>query len=67
MIDEEYGASPSETYDEIHVGGKVYSLKNREPKTQYKPQKDRDVGPPKVKKAMGGVMKNRGGTFKGVY
>ena len=68
MIDEEYGSSPSEAYDEIHVGGKVYSTKNREPKTQqYKPQKDRDVGPPKVKKAMGGVMRNRGGTFKGVY
>ena len=41
-------------YDEIHVGGKVYSLKNREPKVQeYKPQKDKDVGP-KNKKAMGG-------------
>tara|TARA_R100001126_G_C4777961_1_gene125702 strand:- start:222 stop:545 length:324 start_codon:yes stop_codon:yes gene_type:complete len=67
IIDDEYGVSDSGVYDEIHVGGKVYSLKNREPKTQYKPQKDRDVGPPKVKKAMGGVMRNRGGTFKGVY
>ena len=68
MIDDEYGISDSGMYDEIHVDGKVYSLKNREPKQQkYKPQKPSKVGPSKVKKAMGGVMKSRGGTFKGVY
>lgn len=67
MIDDEYSLSPSEVYDEIHVGGKIYSTKNKEPKVQkYKSQKDRDVGPT-VKKAMGGVMRNRGGMFKGTY
>ena len=67
IIDDEFSLSPSEIYDEIHVGGKVYSSKNREPKIKkYEPQKDRDVGPPKVKKMnMGGVIKGRGGSFKG--
>ena len=32
MIDDEFSLSPSEMYDEIHVDGLVYSLKNREPK-----------------------------------
>ena len=69
MIDDEFSLSPSGVYDEIHIDGLVYSLKNREPKERkYKPQKDRDVGPPKVRKMnMGGVIKGRGGKFKGVY
>jgi len=70
IVDDEYEMSDSGIYDEVHLGGKVYDLKNKKVeglKQQYKPQKDKDVGPPKIKKAMGGVMRNRGGTFKGVY
>lgn len=70
IVDDEYEMSDSGVYDEVHLGGKVYDLKNKKVEgltQQYKPQKDKDVGPPKIKKAMGGVMKNRGGTFKGTY
>ena len=68
MIDDEFSLSPSGVYDEMHLDGLVYSLKNREPKKRkYKPQKDRDVGPPKVRKMnMGGVIPGRGGSFKGI-
>ena len=67
IIDDEFEASDSSMYDEIHLDGLVYSSKNKKPKERkYKPQKPKDVGP-SVKKAMGGVMKNRGGMFKGTY
>jgi hypothetical protein len=67
IVDDEFEASDSSMYDEIHLDGLVYSSKNKEPKERkYKPQKPKDVGPT-VKKAMGGVMRNRGGMFKGTY
>ena len=38
IVDDEYEASNSDKYDEIHVGGSAYSLKNKTPKKQYTPQ-----------------------------
>ena len=67
IADDEFEISDSSKYDAVHVDGKVYTKEKREPKERkYKPQKPKDVGP-KVKKAMGGVMRNRGGMFKGTY
>tara|TARA_R110000850_G_C9643001_1_gene433517 strand:+ start:51 stop:425 length:375 start_codon:yes stop_codon:yes gene_type:complete len=65
IIDDEFEASDSSDYDQIHIGGRIYG-KGTDSKKKYKPQKPKDVGPT-VKKAMGGVMKARGGTFKGTY
>jgi len=50
IVDDEYKISDSSKYKGIHVGGKVYSKENKEPKKQlYKPQKPRYVGIPKKK------------------
>ena len=38
IVDDEYAASNSDKYDEVHVGGAAYSLKNRTPKKKYTPQ-----------------------------
>ena len=38
IVDDEYNASNSDKYDEVHVGGAAYSLKNRTPKKKYTPQ-----------------------------
>ena len=65
IIDDEFEASDSSDYDQIHIGGRIYG-KGTDKKKKYKPQKPKNVGPT-VKKAMGGVMKARGGTFKGTY
>ena len=72
MIDDERQASDSGMYDEIHLDGQVFNVKKHGafPKPGgpfYKPQKPSKVGPKRKKKFMGGVMKARGGTFKGVY
>ena len=72
MIDDEMEASDSGMYDEIHLDGQVFNVKKHGafPKPGgpfYKPQKARDVGPKRKKKFMGGVMKSRGGTFKGTF
>ena len=72
MIDDERQASDSGMYDEIHLDGQVYNVKKHGafPKPGgpfYKPQKPSKVGPKRKKKFMGGVMKARGGTFKGVF
>ena len=72
MIDDERQASDSGMYYEIHLDGQVYNVKKHGafPKPGgpfYKPQKPSKVGPKRKKKFMGGVMKARGGTFKGVF
>ena len=53
IIDDEYEASDSSKYDEVHVGGGVYSLKNRKPEKTYTPQKPRNVGPKVYAKGSG--------------
>jgi len=65
IVDDEFEAADSSIYDQIHIDGRIYG-KGTDSKKKYKPQKPKDVGP-KVKKAMGGVMRNRGGMFKGTY
>ena len=35
MVDDEFGASDSSKYDEIHVDGKVYSSRDREGTKKY--------------------------------
>ena len=50
IVDDEYELSDSSKYKGIHVGGKVYTKENKEPKKQlYKPQKPQYVGIPKKK------------------
>jgi len=65
IVDDEFEAADPSIYDQIHIDGRIYG-KGTDSKKKYKPQKPKDVGP-KVKKAMGGVLKNRGGMFKGTY
>jgi len=38
MVDDEFGASDSSKYDEIHVDGKVYSSRDREGTKKYTPK-----------------------------
>jgi hypothetical protein len=42
-------------------------LKRQQKKVKDTPDKNKKVGGTIKKMNMGGVMKNRGGTFKGVY
>lgn len=44
IVDDEYKISDPSKYKGVHVGGKVYTSKNKEPKRQYKPQKPKNVG-----------------------
>jgi hypothetical protein len=37
MVDDEYEVSDSGKYSGVHVDGKVYTSKNREPKKSYTP------------------------------
>ena len=53
IVDDEYEASDSSEYDEVHVGGAAYSLKNRTPEKTYTPQKPRNVGPKVYTKGSG--------------